>query len=236
MSTLTHPGALRSALLRSVLDWAVPGVARVRAQKEPFAAAWRAANEAALDGEGPLWAALGDSMTQGIGAAGISGGWVSQLHDQLAAQGRRFRLVNLSVTGARVGDVVDDQLPRLEALGVTPDLVTVLIGANDMFPRSRRPAAVGWYAALLDRLPAGRSVVAPLPQRNKPALAINALIGRAAARGQVRVAEFPRTGLRSLFGTLAEDHFHPNELGYARIAAAFRPAIDRLGAGQAGPA
>jgi lysophospholipase L1-like esterase len=233
VSTLTHPGTRRSALLRSVVDRVVPGVARVRAQKEPFAAAWRAANEAALRGEGPLWVALGDSMTQGIGAAGIGGGWVSQLRDQLAAQGHQLRLVNLSVTGARVGDVVDDQLPRLEALGVTPDLVTVLIGANDMFPRSRRPAAVGRYAALLDRLPAGRSIVAPLPQRNGPALAINALITRAAARGQVRVAEFPRTSPRELFGTLAEDHFHPNERGYARIAAAFGPAIDRLGRSQA---
>jgi acyl-CoA thioesterase-1 len=233
VSTPTHPGTRRSALLRSAVDRVVPGVARVRAQKEPFAAAWRAANEAALRGEGPLWVALGDSMTQGIGAAGISGGWVSQLRDQLTAEGHQFRLVNLSVTGARVGDVVDDQLPRLEALGVTPDLVTVLIGANDMFPRSRRPGAVGRYAALLDRLPAGRSIVAPLPQRNGAALAINALISRAAARGQVRVAEFPRTGLRSLFGTLAEDHFHPNERGYARIAAAFGPAIGRLGRSQA---
>jgi lysophospholipase L1-like esterase len=228
VSTVTHPGTLRSALLRSVVDRVVPGVARVRAQKEPFAAAWRTANEAALGGDGPLWVALGDSMTQGIGAADISGGWVSQLQERLAAEGHPLRLVNLSVTGARVRDVVSDQLPRLRALGVTPDLVTVLIGANDMFPRSRREPAVGQYAALLDRLPAGRSVVAPLPQRNGPARAINALIGRAAARGQVRLAEFPQTSLWSLFGTLAEDHFHPNERGYASIAAAFGQAIGRL--------
>jgi lysophospholipase L1-like esterase len=211
--------------LRSVVDRVIPGVARVRAQKEPFAAAWRAANAAALPGDGPLWVALGDSMTQGIGAADISGGWVSQLRDRLAAQGQPVRLVNLSVTGARVRDVVDDQLPRLRALGVTPDLVTVLIGANDMFPRSRRAPAVGQYAALLDALPAGRAIVAPLPQRNGPARAINALIDQAAARGQVRVATFPRASLWSLFGTLAEDHFHPNERGYASIAAAFGRAI-----------
>jgi lysophospholipase L1-like esterase len=216
----------RPSRLRPVVDRVLPGVARVRAQKEPFAAAWRAANEAALGGQGPLWVALGDSMTQGIGAAGISGGWVSQLQRRLAARGHPFRLVNLSVTGARVQDVVDDQLPRLQALGVTPDLVTVLIGANDMFPRRRRAPAVGQYAALLDALPAGRSIVAPLPQRNDPALAINALISRAAARGQVRVAGFPRTSLRELFGTLAEDHFHPNERGYASIAAAFGRAIE----------
>ena len=227
MSSTTSPGP-RRAVLRSVVDRVIPGVARVRAQKEPFAAAWRAANAAALPGDGPLWVALGDSMTQGIGAADISGGWVSQLRDRLAAQGRPVRVVNLSVTGARVRDVVDDQLPRLRALGVTPDLVTVLIGANDMFPRSRREPAVGQYAALLDALPAGRAIVAPLPQRNGPARAINALIDRAAARGQVRVATFPRASLWSLFGTLAEDHFHPNERGYAGIAAAFGRAIGQV--------
>jgi lysophospholipase L1-like esterase len=226
MSTVSHLEPARPSWLRPVVDRVLPGVARVRAQKEPFAAAWRAANEAALGGDGPLWVALGDSMTQGIGAADISGGWVSQLHRQLAADGHHFRLVNLSVTGARVRDVVDDQLPRLRALGVTPDLVTVLIGANDMFPRRRRAPAVGQYAALLDALPAGRSIVAPLPQRNDPARAINALISRAAARGLVRVAGFPRTSLRELFGTLAEDHFHPNERGYAGIAAAFGRAIE----------
>jgi lysophospholipase L1-like esterase len=209
-----------------VVDRVVPGVPRVRAQKAPFAAAWQAANEAALRGAGPLWVALGDSMTQGIGAADIGGGWVSQLHARLTAQGHPLRLVNLSVTGARAGDVVERQLPQLEALGVTPALVTVLIGANDMFPRSRRPPAVAQYAALLDRLPAGRAVVAPLPQRNGPARAINALISQAAARGRIRVAEFPRTSLWSLFDTLAEDHFHPNERGYASIAAAFGRAID----------
>ena len=101
MSSTTSPGP-RRAVLRSVVDRVIPGVARVRAQKEPFAAAWRAANAAALPGDGPLWVALGDSMTQGIGAAGISGGWVSQLRDRLAAQGRPVRLVNLSATGARV--------------------------------------------------------------------------------------------------------------------------------------
>ena len=210
-----------------MVDRVVPGVARVRAQREPFAAAWRAANEAALGGDGPLWVALGDSMTQGIGRrhrrrVGQPAARPARRAGPSAPPGQS------SVTGARVKDVVERQLPQLEALGVTPDRVTVLIGANDMFPRSRRAPAVGQYAALLDRLPAGRSIVAPLPQRNGPARAINALIGRAAARGQVRLAEFPQTSLWSLFGTLAEDHFHPNERGYASIATAFGQAIDRL--------
>ena len=232
MSITTERDARRSALLRSAVDRVVPGVARVRAQKEPFAQAWRAANAAALRGDapraqGPLWVALGDSMTQGIGAAGISGGWVSQLQDRLAAEGHPVRLVNLSVTGSRVRDVVEGQLPQLAALGETPALVTVLIGANDMFPRSRRAPAVSQFAALLRGLPAGRAVVGALPQRNAPARAINALIGQAAARGQVTVAQTAVQGFGSLIGTLAEDHFHPNERGYAGIAAAFGAVIDR---------
>ena len=33
--------------------------------------------------------------------------------------------------------------------------------------------------------------------------------------------------LTSLFGTRAEDHFHPNERGYADIARRFAAAVDR---------
>lgn len=52
----------------AVLERIMPGVARVRAQVAPFAAAWHQANEQALRDTGPMWIALGDSMSQGIGA------------------------------------------------------------------------------------------------------------------------------------------------------------------------
>ena len=212
----------------SAASRAAPGIARVHAQIQPFAAAWHAANDEAIEGKGPLWVALGDSMSQGIGARDISGGWVGQLHARLTAAGHRVRLVNLSVTGARVADVAARQLPQLRALELEPALVTVLAGANDMFPRSRRAPAAGHFAELLRGLPAGRSVIATLPRRNAHALAINALIEHAAASGQVRIADMRGMTLRSLIGTRAEDHFHPNERGYARIADAFDRAIDRL--------
>jgi hypothetical protein len=88
-------------------------------------------------------------MSQGIGARDVSGGWVGQLHARLAAEGHRIRLINLSVTGARVRDVVDRQLPQLPALD------------------------------------------------------------RAAASGKVRIADLRGMTVRSLIGTRAEDHFHP---------------------------
>jgi acyl-CoA thioesterase I len=205
----------------------LPGVRAVQAQVAPFARAWAAANEEALGRPGPLWVALGDSMTQGIGAPDLASSWVGQLSGRLAAAGHPYRLLNLSRTGARIHHVTDEQLPRLAELAVTPELVTVLIGANDMLRRSKREAAPGAFAALLEQLPPPPvvTVVATLPPPRAAANAINQLIERAGAAGRIRVAELRRQSIGAIRGTLAEDHFHPNEIGYARIAKAFAVPI-----------
>lgn len=202
----------------------LPGVRRVQEQVVPFAEAWRAANLAALAAEGPLWVAIGDSMTMGIGARSIAGSWVGQLGDQLAADGERYRVVNLAVSGARVRDVIDTQLPALRSIGVEPALVTVLIGSNDMMKPAWREGLPADYAELLSLLPE-TAVVGTLPGRHPSALAVDQLIDDAAAAGRVGVAEMRRRELASWRGRLAEDHFHPNEAGYAGIAAAFAAGI-----------
>ncbi|EME60954.1 SGNH/GDSL hydrolase family protein [Amycolatopsis decaplanina] len=200
----------------------VPGVGRVRAQKIPFALAWSEANQAALSSDRPLWVALGDSMTQGIGARTITGGWVPRLNTRV---GGRFAVVNLSTSGARVADVLGDQLPRMLTLPSAPALVTVLIGANDMLTPARRRGVENRFAELLDRLPAGRSVVASLPHGNATANAVNALLDTAGARGRIQVADMRGPALGPLRGSLAEDWFHPNDVGYARIAGIFEAPV-----------
>ncbi|MGK3207921.1 SGNH/GDSL hydrolase family protein [Amycolatopsis sp. MEPSY49] len=205
-----------------VLDAAavvLPGIGRVRAQKEPFARAWEEAGRAALASGRPLWVALGDSMTQGIGADTVAGGWVPQLNARLGAP---FAVLNLSASGARVADVLEDQLPRLPAQAA---LVTVLVGANDMLTRSRRHGVADRFARLLAELPPGRSVVATLPRRTAAAREVNALIDTAAAQGRVRVADLRGPALGPIRGTLADDWFHPNEVGYARIAGLFEAPV-----------
>ncbi|WP_233157985.1 SGNH/GDSL hydrolase family protein [Actinokineospora bangkokensis] len=211
---------------RGFLDYAaivIPGIGRVRAQKEPFARAWERENERALASGEPLWVALGDSMSQGIGAADISGGWVAQLRDRLDG----VAVLNLSVTGARIGDVLTDQLPRLHDLGVRPRLVTLMVGANDMLLRKRRRGAPDEFRAVLDRLPGCDAVIATLPQGVTEAQEINAVLDREAAAGRLRVAEMRGGALGSWRGSLAEDFFHPNERGYARIAAVFEDPVRR---------
>lgn len=214
--------SLRSALVRRLL----PGLATTLSLKEAYRQAWAEEARRALETDGPLWVALGDSTAQGIGASAYDQGYVGQLRRLLEARDRRaWRVINLSVTGARVRDVLDLQVPRLDALDARPDLVTCAVGANDMLrPGVRRVLAV--MSALIERLPAG-SLLATLPQgvgRRRPA-AINELIAsEASRRGLVIVDLWSHTG-PPWDGRLAADRFHPNDVGYRAWTAVFAEAL-----------
>lgn len=199
------------------------GVREVQAQVVPYAEAWREHNRLALADDGPLWVALGDSMTVGIGAPAYDRGWVGQALGMLPSP---LRVVNLAQSGARVPDVLDRQLPALRTLG-EPTVVTLMIGANDLMSREYRERLPDGMRRLLDALPE-RSVVANQPRNSDPALEVNRLIDAAARDRGLRIADMrgPRTS--SWIGKLAADHFHPNELGYTGIAEVFAETMDEL--------
>lgn len=210
----------------------LPGVARVRRQAEPYADAWHARSRAAALAPGRRWVVLGDSMSQAIGAEGPDRGWVDQLLDRLGPVGADLQVVNLSATGARVPDVVDQQLPAWAALPAArsplPDLVTVMIGSNDLFSgvrhRARLPDAM---AELVSRLPRD-SVVTTLPQPRAAARLANRHLDEAARRGHLRVVDLRTDGPASWRGKLADDFFHPNEAGYAALTDAFEPVVRQV--------
>lgn len=87
--------------------------------------------------------ALGDSLTEGLCDTsrmpeGQYRGWADRLATLLAQRSpTTVRYANLAVRSRRVGDLVADQLPR--ALALRPDLVTVLIGANDLVSHRADP-------------------------------------------------------------------------------------------------
>lgn len=64
-----------------------PGVRSVQQQVGPYADWWERANRNAVDGDRPLWVAIGDSMTLGIGASAPDRGMVGQLSERLTASG-----------------------------------------------------------------------------------------------------------------------------------------------------
>jgi lysophospholipase L1-like esterase len=110
-----------------------------------------------------------------------------------------------------------------------PDLVTVVIGSNDVLsPRSRTGLAER-FATLLDRLPQG-SVVLNLPNPHREARKVDALLRERAAQGTVVLADMRRQGPRSWRGRLSPDRFHPNDKGYADMAHVFELALDSRGA------
>ncbi|MEO7420847.1 MAG: SGNH/GDSL hydrolase family protein [Ornithinibacter sp.] len=214
-----------------------PGIRAVHAQVEPYATAWAAHNRDAVRAPGPRWVVFGDSMSQGIGATAWDTGWVGQLAARLRAQGHPLNVVNLSASGARVSDVIAQQLPALDALpqseddarpGHRADLVTVLIGSNDLFAKGYSEGLPDTFADLVSRLPRG-SVVATLPQPRAAARQANRHIERAAAKGAIEVVDLRTDGPDSWRGRLAADWFHPNDAGYADIAGAFHdPVLARL--------
>jgi lysophospholipase L1-like esterase len=199
-------------------------VRRVRAQVEPYAEAWRRSNETALAETGPLWVVLGDSTAQGIGASSYDRGWVGQLRDLITTDERQWRLLNLSLSGGRVRDVLDGQLPELRRLGVEPDLATVAVGANDI-RRSRRSQLEPALAALLGELPRG-AVVGTIPGRPSTVHPFNTMIRQRAAVLGLRVAETADAITPPWRGKLASDFFHPNDVGYAAWAASFAAALE----------
>ena len=175
-------------------------------------------------------------MSQGIGASAFDRGWVGQLSHRLRDGGWDHRLLNLSVTGARVDDVLDAQLPALDAAvratGPTA-LVTVVIGSNDIISPRHRGGLAERFAALLDRLPDG-AVVMNLPNPHREARRVDALLRERAATGGLVVADMRGEGPRSWRGLLAPDSFHPNDRGYAAMADVVEHAL--RGAGLPEPA
>lgn len=201
-----------------------PGVRAVQAQTLEFARRWRESNLAALAADGPLWVVLGDSLSLGLGAPAWNRGWVGQLDGLLDAAGRSHRIVNLAVSGARVADVLDRQLPELQRLADAADLVTVLVGSNDLVSRRHRDLLPERFTTLLEAVPTG-TVVGTLPNPRRAARLCNEAIAAAVAQRGLVPADLRRFGPRSWRGLLAADHFHPNERGYASMTAAFADAL-----------
>jgi lysophospholipase L1-like esterase len=202
-----------------------PGVAATLGVEHEWRQWWEKSNERARRADGPLWVALGDSTAQGIGASAPDRGYVGQLLDRLRERdSRAWRVVNLSVTGARLADVVREQLPRVNDAG-EPVLVTCAVGANDLirfgFPRAREA-----LHALIAGLPSG-AIVATCPQGLFPqrTLELNRIIRAEAPAAGLRVADvWAHTG-PPWRGKYAGDDFHPSDAGYADWCAAFADAL-----------
>ncbi|MCW4385386.1 SGNH/GDSL hydrolase family protein [Salinibacterium sp. SYSU T00001] len=197
---------------------------------------WR--DHAKREGE-LLYVVLGDSAAQGIGASKPHRGYVGAIMRELAdVTGRSIRTVNLSVSGARLREALEIQLPAMRRLGPA-NFVTVGIGANDIatYDRARFEREI---EELYSAMPP-HTIVGDIPsfyvgaaQRN--VREANEILHAAAARHGLIVApvyaETHRLGvLRYALNQVAADFFHPNDRGYRAWTRAFLPLVTDAAAG-----
>ncbi|GAA1938518.1 SGNH/GDSL hydrolase family protein [Amycolatopsis minnesotensis] len=177
--------------------------------------------------------ALGDSFTEGVGdddprAANGVRGWADRVAAQLAAEVPDFRYANLAIRGRLLGQVLDEQLEP--ALAMTPDLVTLYAGGNDLMrPKVDIDALLGRYAEAVATLRAtGATVVLftgvdgvedPLFRKMRGRTAIyNELVrGIAASHGALLVDMWPMRQLRDR-RMWSADRLHLNSAGHTEVA------------------
>lgn len=188
---------------------------------------------------------LGDSTAAGVGAS-YEDGFVTGTARHLA-RGRAVHVRNLAVSGATVGDVLTQQLPRLESF--EPDLVLIAAGANDVTHLTSRRSVRSDLDAIVEQLIAincdVRIVVTGAPDMSTPPRIPLLLRGLAGLRSERLNEVFDQiVSRRSLtFARIADrtgplfreeperlfssDSFHPSAAGYATWTAVLNEALDR---------
>lgn len=201
------------------------GIRTTTAQIEPYTAWWDAQNQAAADGDGPLLVAVGDSTAIGIGASIPERSYVGRLHHRLRERDPAWRAVNLALSGARVADALDRQLPALAGLGA--DLVVCCIGTNDLVWGKETTALRDQLRRLVAELPDGAVVGRPAGGSPRARMASRALHNAGRERGLAVIdpwAEPTPEGQERL----AVDRFHPNDLGYELMEIPYARALGLL--------
>lgn len=184
---------------------------------------------------------LGDSTAAGLGTDEANS-YPTVLAKRLAEDGYRVELTSLGVSGARVKDVLEEQVPG--AVALRPDLVFVGIGANDATHLTRLSSIKRDMTEAITQLQDSGAVVvvAGAPDMRAEAF-YEPLRSIAGWRGSqvadvieeaARERNVPVVPLAELTGRFfehdpaahyAEDEFHPNALGYRRWADAIYPYL-----------
>jgi lysophospholipase L1-like esterase len=180
------------------------------------------------------YVALGDSTTEGLDDPALDGagfvGFADRLAARLAREAPRLLYANLAVRGRKAGQIRAEQLGP--ALGMRPDLATVVGGINDILrPRVSLPYVLGEVGAMVSALrDAGATVVGmtyPDPTHVMPVarpararvLAFNEGLRDLAARHGALVVDVERDGIVDA-RLWSDDRLHASSVGHARIALA----------------
>jgi lysophospholipase L1-like esterase len=190
------------------------------------------------------YVAIGDSQTEGLwdgdDATGLAG-FADRLATMVDSLTPGLRYANLAVRGKRIGDVLDDQLPR--ALEMEPDLITVCVGMNDVtrpgahyfersladldtlhaqLAKSAATVVTTTFPDLAQLLPVGRLLASRVVR-------INDAIRAAAQRHSFRLVDLYGAPSMTEWDTWSDDRVHGSAQGHALFAAAAAEALSLPG-------
>lgn len=189
-----------------------------------------------------VYVALGNSSGAGVGGGGQ--GYPDHLVRKLADRGLPVTLRNLSQSGAVSLDVLESQVPRVEAM--QPDLVTVGIGSNDIL-QGIPEEAFAWnleQIALVLMRSTAQVVIANMPDLTLTPIAArfraggystiiadyNRHVEAVAARHGFILFDLFRLSQREAgqhADLFSADGFHPSSKGYERWAAGMLDPVMR---------
>lgn len=184
------------------------------------------------------YVAIGDSTVEGIGATEKAKSFAWVVYDVLKKENKSAKFHNLGKSGAKVSDIIDNQLQ--EVLDLEPDLVLISVGANDV--RARTQVAnferdIKYLVETLCGQTSAKIVISSIPDfSGLPSIPffirfyVNGVIKKFNNVLRRRANEVQATfvDLHSGSGVFAKnypelissDGFHPSDLGYAFWAAA----------------
>ena len=200
---------------------------------------------ASLAGPEPLnWVITGDSITHGLVHTQGGRSYAEHLHELIHGELERTRdaVINTAISGHRMTDILDDWDRRVASW--RPDIVTLMIGTNDMATGpGRATVEVAAFAASLrefvSRVRAAGAVpvlqtppsidVANAPGRERIAEFADAVREVAASEYVILVdqhARFTELGNGGVPWGLMGDPFHPNAAGHAALALELANTLD----------
>lgn len=190
-----------------------------------------------LAGPDPLnWVITGDSITHGLVFTQGGRSYAEHLHELIRGELERVRdiVVNSAISGHRIVDILGDFDRRVSSW--RPDVVTLMIGTNDLSTGGPQPIISSEeYAASLREFAArvralGAIVVlqtpppidvANAPERARVAEFADAVRQVAAGEDVILVDQYTRLvelGAGGMPWGLMGDPFHPNAAGHAALA------------------
>jgi lysophospholipase L1-like esterase len=195
------------------------------------------------EGEPLVLVVLGDSSVAGVGADSVED---TLTYGVAKALSDHYRVVlhALGVSGSRLANVVNQQLPQLE--GLEADIVLVCVGTNDVTHGTTIREARRQLRLLVDGLaevaPDARVIVSGLPPAETSAafhrplrdlLGLRALLFTRLYRAELTphgisvfdIAKLTKSAFHGKREMFSADRFHPSSAGYAFLGTVYGRAV-----------